>query len=90
MPDLATLIIKPDLEPQEVKSACDLYANRIAESGRLAVEFSETPPNIFALQVALSCKRTLEEAGHFAGFGPLAQQSLGDLLQASPDAEDVS
>lgn len=90
MPDLATLVIKPDLEPQEVKSACDIYLNRIAVSGPLAVDFSEDSPNIFAIQVALACKRSLQEAGHFAGFGPLAQQSLGRLLQALPDAEDAA
>ena len=59
------------------------YSGKIADSGLLLIEFDAENPNIFALQTAISCKRSLEAVSRFAGFGPIAQKALGETLKAN-------
>lgn len=79
MPTEPTLDIPADLEPQQAKQSCAIYARRLAEKRPLRIEFDSKNPNVFALQIALSCKRSLEAENCFLGFGPNAQSALSGV-----------
>ncbi len=81
MPPQPTLDIPADLEPQQAKEACASFARRLAERLPLQIEFDAENPNVFALQIALSCKRSLEAESCFLGFGPKALSALGTALR---------
>jgi hypothetical protein len=87
VPNLATLTITSDLDAQAAPGVCQDLMARLGADGPFAIEFDGPTPNIFALQIALSCKRSLQDDGRFAGFGPMARQTLGDILK--PDTPKV-
>lgn len=75
------LFIKSELDLQSAAAACTACADQIAATTPLLVEFDKPNATIFALQVAISCKNSLQDQDGFLGFGPIATRELGQLLK---------
>lgn len=84
------LFIKSELEPQNVREACSACMGRVSEASPLSIELDGPEANIFALQLAIACKRSLESQGNFLGFGPIAQREVGQRLKDNTSDPDTT
>lgn len=75
------LFIQSELDLQNAGEACTGFAAQIARKTPLLIEFDEPNANVFALQVAIACKLSLQSQDGFLGFGPIAERELGQLLK---------
>lgn len=80
MPTEDFLFIRSELEAQSAQEAARTCAERVSTSGPLHIEFDQPRANIFALQLAIAAKRSLQDKGAFLGFGPIAMAELGSKL----------
>jgi hypothetical protein len=74
------ILLKSEMELAEAGDICDAIGAQIASPERFVIELDGQDPTIFALQTALSTWRSLQNAGRFSGFGPVAAKRLSSMI----------
>jgi hypothetical protein len=79
MSEGTAILLKCEMELAEAGDICHSTQALIASPERFVIEFDGPDPTIFALQTAISTWRSLQNAGRFSGFGPLAAKRLSSM-----------